>query len=83
MNREFIYGIRLRLILLSKGLRDFWLRLVLTNAIVCWAAASHAQPTEEILFITSPDDVTLEMLSVAGVKRGDHVIHLGSGAGPS
>lgn len=32
-------------------------------------------------FITSPDNVTLEMLNAAGVKRGDHVIDLGSGDG--
>ncbi|MDO9359894.1 MAG: class I SAM-dependent methyltransferase [Polaromonas sp.] len=41
----------------------------------------HAQPIEEVPFITSPDNVTLEMLSSAGVKRGDHVIDLGSGDG--
>ncbi|MDP3606842.1 MAG: methyltransferase domain-containing protein, partial [Polaromonas sp.] len=41
----------------------------------------HAQPLEEVPFITSPDNVTLEMLSSAGVKRGDHVIDLGSGDG--
>lgn len=45
------------------------------------ALTAHAQPTEEVPFITSPDNVTLEMLSVAGVKRGDHVIDLGSGDG--
>lgn len=45
------------------------------------AAISHAQPLEEVPFITSPDNVTLEMLSSAGVKRGDHVIDLGSGDG--
>ena len=32
---------------------------------------AHAQPTEEVPFITSPDNVTLEMLSMGGVKRGD------------
>lgn len=42
---------------------------------------ARAQPTEEVPFITSPDNVTLEMLSVAEVKRGDHVIDLGSGDG--
>ena len=41
----------------------------------------NAQPTEEVPFITSPDNVTLEMLNAAGVKRGDHVIDLGSGDG--
>ena len=33
------------------------------------AGSSHAQPTEEIPFITSPDNVTLEMLNASGVKR--------------
>ena len=36
---------------------------------------------EEVPFITSPDNVTLEMLNMAGVKRGDHVVDLGSGDG--
>ncbi len=44
-------------------------------------AIAHAQPIEEVPFVTSPDNVTLEMLSSAGVKRGDHVIDLGSGDG--
>ncbi|WP_372827374.1 cyclopropane-fatty-acyl-phospholipid synthase family protein [Polaromonas sp.] len=50
-------------------------------AVLCAATPAHAQPTEEVPFITSPDNVTLEMLSSAGVKRGDHVIDLGSGDG--
>jgi SAM-dependent methyltransferase len=45
------------------------------------ALSAQAQPLEEVPFITSPDNVTLEMLSSAGVKRGDHVIDLGSGDG--
>lgn len=45
------------------------------------ALPAHAQPLEEVPFITSPDKVTLAMLSSAGVKRGDHVIDLGSGDG--
>ncbi len=48
-------------------------------ALTCFAAA--AQPTEEVPFITSPDNVTLEMLRVAGVGPTDHVIDLGSGDG--
>ena len=36
---------------------------------------------EEVPFVTSPDNVTLEMLKLAGVKRGDHVLDLGSGDG--
>ena len=39
------------------------------------------QTADEVPFITSPDNVTLEMLTAAGVKRGDHVIDLGSGDG--
>ncbi len=42
---------------------------------------TQAQPIDEVPFITSPDNVTLEMLNAAGVKRGDHVIDLGSGDG--
>ena len=47
------------------------------------APTSHAQTqvTEEVPFITSPDNVTLEMLNAARVKRGDYVIDLGSGDG--
>ncbi|HEY8359218.1 MAG TPA: class I SAM-dependent methyltransferase [Ramlibacter sp.] len=41
----------------------------------------RAQPIEEVPFITSPDNVTLEMLRVAGVGPTDHVIDLGSGDG--
>ena len=41
----------------------------------------QAQTSDEVPFITSPDNVTLEMLNAAGVKRGDHVIDLGSGDG--
>jgi SAM-dependent methyltransferase len=41
------------------------------------AAAQH----EEVPFVTSPDNVTLEMLRIANVGPGDHVIDLGSGDG--
>ena len=54
---------------------------LLAMAIALVAGSSHAQPTEEVPFITSPDNVTLEMLNAAGVKRSDHVIDLGSGDG--
>ena len=57
----------------------------LPSLLAIWLALatchSHAQLTDEVPFITSPDNVTLEMLNVAGVKRGDHVIDLGSGDG--
>jgi len=36
---------------------------------------------EEVPFITTPDNVTLEMLKLAGVGPADHVIDLGSGDG--
>ena len=46
------------------------------------AAGAHAQGViEEVPFIVSPDNVTLEMLRMAGVRRGDHVMDLGSGDG--
>jgi SAM-dependent methyltransferase len=54
--------------------------LVLAAAIVA-AAPARAQLTEEVPFITSPDNVTLEMLNIAGVGPKDHVIDLGSGDG--
>lgn len=44
-------------------------------------AAPAAQAMEEVPFITSPDNVTLEMLRVARVGPTDHVIDLGSGDG--
>lgn len=60
--------------------------------IARWALAAltvlglhaHAQPpvlAEEVPFITTPDNVTLEMLQVARVGPTDHVIDLGSGDG--
>jgi SAM-dependent methyltransferase len=45
------------------------------------AAGAQAQFAEEVPFITSPDNVTLEMLRTAGVGPSDHVIDLGSGDG--
>lgn len=44
-------------------------------------AYAHAQLVEEVPFITSPDNVTQEMLRIARVGPGDHVIDLGSGDG--
>jgi len=54
---------------------------LVTAAILGGAVTAQAQLGEEVPFITSPDNVTLEMLSIAGVRRGDHVIDLGSGDG--
>ncbi|MES2414847.1 MAG: methyltransferase domain-containing protein [Pseudomonadota bacterium] len=45
------------------------------------ARGANAQLYEEVPFVTSPDNVTLEMLNISGVKKGDHVIDLGSGDG--
>ncbi|NNU44368.1 SAM-dependent methyltransferase [Ramlibacter montanisoli] len=45
------------------------------------ALAAQAQVVDEVPFITSPDNVTLEMLRLANVGPGDHVIDLGSGDG--
>jgi SAM-dependent methyltransferase len=53
-------------------------------ASLCLGAASisiHAQTGEEVPFVTSPDNVTLEMLRLADVGPRDHVIDLGSGDG--
>ncbi|KQT08726.1 SAM-dependent methyltransferase [Ramlibacter sp. Leaf400] len=48
---------------------------------LCLGAGARAQSGEEVPFITSPDNVTLEMLRLAGVGPRDHVIDLGSGDG--
>ena len=54
--------------------------LLLATALAC-TGPLHAQHVEEVPFITSPDNVTLEMLRIAGVGPRDHVIDLGSGDG--
>ena len=54
---------------------------ILAIALAAPASQAQTQPIDEVPFITSPDNVTLEMLSAAGVKRGDYVIDLGSGDG--
>lgn len=51
-----------------------WLPLALLAIAPAWAQ-------DEVPFITTPDQVTLAMLQLAGVKAGDHVIDLGSGDG--
>ncbi len=61
-------------------LRPLWATLLAACAGLASASAS-AQGTEEVPFITSPDNVTLEMLRIAGVGPRDHVIDLGSGDG--
>jgi hypothetical protein len=44
-------------------------------------AAAQTAGDVEVPFITSPDNVTLEMLRMADVRASDHVIDLGSGDG--
>lgn len=62
-------------------MRPSLLRLLATGTAAA-AFAAQAQPlTEEVPFITSPDNVTLEMLRTAAVGPSDHVIDLGSGDG--
>ena len=53
--------------------------LALVCALAC--ALALAQGGEEVPFITSPDNVTQEMLRIARVAPGDHVVDLGSGDG--
>lgn len=56
--------------------------LGLTAALALFASTpAPAQTGEEVPFITSPDNVTLEMLRIANVGASDHVIDLGSGDG--
>ena len=57
------------------------MKRVFAALALCASGLAHAQLVEEVPFITSPDNVTLEMLRVAAVRPGDHVIDLGSGDG--
>ena len=52
---------------------------LLALAVLLTSPALRAQ--EEVPFITTPDNVTLEMLRIANVGPADHVIDLGSGDG--
>ena len=59
-----------------------WLPGLAPALLLCsLAAVAQTQPAEDVPFITSPDNVTLEMLRIANVSSGDHVIDLGSGDG--
>ena len=57
------------------------MKRVVTALVLLAASVVRAQAGEEVPFITSPDSVTLEMLRLANVGPGDHVIDLGSGDG--
>jgi SAM-dependent methyltransferase len=56
-------------------------KLLLAIFLLVAVCAAPAQQGEEVPFITSPDNVTLEMLRLANVGPGDHVVDLGSGDG--
>ncbi len=64
----------------NKALRKLWPCLLSALALLA-APPAAAQAREEVPFITSPDNVTLEMLRIADVGPRDHVIDLGSGDG--
>ncbi|MEY4653831.1 MAG: hypothetical protein RI884_2412 [Pseudomonadota bacterium] len=63
---------------LSRATR--WALIVLA-ACACQARAQSSALSDEVPFITTPDNVTLEMLQAARVGPADHVIDLGSGDG--
>ena len=50
-------------------------------AAACAAACITAAAQDEVPFITTPDNVTLAMLQLAGVAAQDFVVDLGSGDG--
>jgi hypothetical protein len=61
--------------------RRLALAAALAGSLAAAAVSAQQQVIEEVPFITSPDNVTLEMLRMANVGPGDHVIDLGSGDG--
>lgn len=63
---------------LTRALRAA-LALSLSLSLACLCGLVRAQ--EEVPFITTPDNVTLAMLQLAGVTAKDFVIDLGSGDG--
>jgi SAM-dependent methyltransferase len=58
-----------------------WLRRVGSATGLMLLALAPAQALDEVPFVTTPDNVTLELLKLAGVGPRDHVIDLGSGDG--
>ena len=67
--------------ILFNATRNRAIRALRTLALAGAIAVATPATAEEVPFVTSPDNVTLEMLNMAGVKRGDHVLDLGSGDG--
>ena len=66
--------------MLSRVLLGCFTTLTL-SLLACLPAAGQSAGNEEVPFITSPDNVSLEMLRMADVRTTDHVIDLGSGDG--
>jgi len=62
-------------------LRHPGLRTLACVLVAAFALGAQAQDGVDVPFITTPDNVTLEMLEAAKVAAGDHVIDLGSGDG--
>lgn len=60
----------------SLGRRAVW-----AGAALLACAGAQAQVMEEVPFITTPDNVTVAMLELAGVNARDFLIDLGSGDG--
>ncbi len=58
-----------------------FLRGLFCAGAMALAASAFAQGNDEVPFITSPDNVTLEMLRISKVGPRDHVLDLGSGDG--
>lgn len=55
--------------------------MMFATAIGAALATPTAHAQDEVPFITTPDHVTLAMLELAGLKRGEHLLDLGSGDG--
>ena len=64
-----------------KAIQQCAVRVPLLLALAGLLTFAKPAASDEVPFITSPDNVTLEMLTMAGVKRTDHVLDLGSGDG--
>ena len=46
-----------------------------------WVAAYSEEPTPEVPYVPTPEEVVVEMLKMAGVTRNDIVYDLGCGDG--
>ena len=57
------------------------MRMLAAVVVLLVLPLSASSLVEEVPFVTTPDNVTLEMLKLAKVGPGDYVIDLGSGDG--